>query len=54
MLVLELELLEEMLFSLFIMFFAAAVSLVLNKLANYVSRKTTAPKMAIMESYLTN
>ncbi|MFW9909497.1 MAG: hypothetical protein ACFFEF_13055 [Candidatus Thorarchaeota archaeon] len=52
MLVLELELLEELVYSLFVMFFAAAVSLFLSKLTNYASRKPTVPKMAVLESYL--
>jgi hypothetical protein len=47
---LELGLLEDKLFSLFVMFFAATVSLVLNKLTNYVSEKTTVPKIAMSQS----
>ncbi|TXT54649.1 MAG: hypothetical protein BAJATHORv1_60146 [Candidatus Thorarchaeota archaeon] len=38
---LELEILEEMLFSMFVMFFAAAVSVALISLSNYVSNSTT-------------
>lgn len=44
MLVLELELIEEMIVSLFLMFFAVAISLVLTKLRTYLTRKTAIPQ----------
>lgn len=53
MLILELEIIEEMIVSLFLMFFAVAVSLILTKLKSYLSERTTISSRDVIRPTLT-
>lgn len=53
MLIWELEIIEEMLVSLFLMFFAAALSVFLTKLRDYITRKPTIPRRENLSPTLT-